>query len=141
MRFASFIALAVIAIVGAANARDFGQWSNSDPNIREWFRSLMQPDTYPEPKSCCGEADGYYADVVKYKNDQLIAVITDERDDTPLGRIHEEIGTEYIVPLNKIVIKDGNPTGHVIIFLGGRLWYSQDHYERPVLCYVMNGGV
>src|SRR6185312_15615832 len=42
-----------------AQARDMGQWEGSSPETRAWFRSLVQPDTLV---SCCGDADGYYAD-------------------------------------------------------------------------------
>lgn len=122
-----------------ANARDLGQWKDVDPQISAWYARLMQPDTIGQMGggiSCCGEADAYWADEVEVKDGQMIAVITDDRDDKPLGRVHEEIGTRYVVPPNKITRQDGNPTGHVIIFLGdGRA------APRSVLCYVMNGGV
>jgi len=38
-----------------------------------------------------------------------------------------------LVPPEKITRKDGNPTGHVIIFIAP--------VSQAVLCYVMNGGV
>jgi hypothetical protein len=74
----------------------------------------MQPDTIP-PVSCCGEADAYWADQVRVgPNGEIIAAITDDREDGPLRRMHEDIGNKYIVPLNKIIKKDVNPTGHAI---------------------------
>jgi hypothetical protein len=124
-----------------ALGRDLGQWSNRDAAERFWFQQLMQPDTYPEPKSCCGESDAYWADVVHVEGGKTIATITDERDDDPLRRIHEEPGTRYIIPPNKIVDKPGNPTGHIVIFLGGITWDHTANRTRAVLCFVLNGGV
>ncbi len=44
--------------------------------------------------SCCGEADAYWADAFEAtSNGDYIAIITDPRDDEPLGRIHRDIGT------------------------------------------------
>lgn len=123
-----------------AYARDLGQWQNNDPQISQWFRALMQPDTFP-PISCCGEADAYWADKVEIgPQGEMIAVVTDDRDDRPLMRMHENIGSRYVVPPGKITKKDGNPTGHVILFLGTATWLGGQS-QRPVLCYVMNTGV
>ena len=135
-----FAGLALCLLLTAiAFSRDLGQWEGHDPAIRAWFSHLKQPDA-PQV-SCCGESDAYYADEVKYKNGRMIAVITDEREDAPLMRQHEDLGTEYEVPSGKITRQDGNPTGHVIIFLGGMSWLNDKKMPRPVLCYVMNGGV
>lgn len=70
----------------------------------------MQPD---RPNlSCCGEADGYWADSYEVKGDQYVAIITDTRDDTKLGRRqHIEAGTRVAVPNSKIKWGSGNPTG------------------------------
>jgi hypothetical protein len=100
----------------------------------------MQPDTWP-PVSCCGEADAHWADKFEIApNGQTIAIVTDDRDDGPLMRVHEEIGKNYVIPPNKITKKDGNPTGHVVLFLGAVTWENGQE-TRQVLCYVMNGGV
>lgn len=146
------VALALLALfvlhfsfsrtISVAHGRDLGQWDPNDPMTR-WFANLMQPDN---PKmSCCGESDAYWADEVHIEQDELgrqtvVAVITDDRDDLPLKRIHEDIGTRYAVPLNKITKKDGNPTGHVILFLGANEWEG-NRRKRDVVCYVMNDGV
>jgi hypothetical protein len=133
--------------IGVVNARDLGQWGDVDPQISAWFAGLMQPDSFP-PVSCCGEADAYWADQVEIRTDgeghqQIVAVITDDRDDGPLRRIHEDIGKRYVVPPNKITRQDGNPTGHVVIFLGGVTLDRDGNRAEPraVLCYVQNGGV
>lgn len=93
-----------------APARDLGQWDGVDPLHRQWFNGLMQPD---RPNlSCCGEADGYWADSYEVKGDQYVAIITDTRDDTKLGRRqHIEAGTRVAVPNSKIKWGSGNPTG------------------------------
>ena len=116
--------------ITAAQARDLGQWERNDPRISAWFKSLMQPDN--PHMSCCGEADAYWADGVEVKDGQIIAIITDNRPDEPLGRAHVPVGTRIVVPPHKLKWDRGNPTGHTVIFL------SRD---RSVYCYVQNGGV
>lgn len=129
---ASIIALVflVSALVGVARARDNGQWEGSDPAIRQWYQSLMQPDV--PTLSCCGEADAYWCDDIHVRDGKTYCKITDDRPDAPLGRIHREIGTEFEIPPNKLKYDAGNPTGHAIIFLsaGGYPW-----------CFVQAGGV
>lgn len=111
-------------------ARDLGQWANSDPAIKAWYESLMQPDI-PQA-SCCGEADSYWADSFETSpNGEYVAIITDPRDDEPLKRQHVDIGTKIVIPNYKLN-KDSNPTGHGIIFL------SRGGY---VYCYIAPGGV
>jgi hypothetical protein len=112
-----------------APARDLGQWENSDPNVRAWFRSLMRPDM--PTASCCGEADGYWADEVHVRDGKVFATITDDRDDGPLKRPHVPVGTEIEVPPNKLKWDRGNPTGHNIIFLTT---------YRFVFCFVQGSG-
>ena len=112
-----------------APARDLGQWENSDPNIRAWFQSLMQPDV--PTSSCCGEADGYWADEIHVRDGKVFATITDDRDDSPLKRPHVPVGTEIEVPPNKIKWDRGNPTGHNIIFLST---------YKFVYCFVQGSG-
>ncbi len=116
--------------LAAAPARDLGQWEAGDPEIRAWYRSLMQPD-FPT-MSCCGEADAYWADSYEIKDGQYVAIITDPRPDGPLRRPHLEIGTRIVVPNHKLKWDDGNPTGHGVIFLGG---------PGYVFCYLPPGGV
>ena len=129
-------------LVPRAHARDLGQWDNVDSAVKQWYATLMQPDN--PTVSCCGEGDAYWADVVEVgSNKEMIAVITDDRADEPLERIHEDVGTRYVVPPNKISRKDGNPTGHVILFLGGAIRDADGNrmLPRAGLCYVLNGGV
>jgi hypothetical protein len=113
-----------------AHSRDNGQWEGSDPEIRKWYQSLMQPDV--PTLSCCGEADAYWCDEIHVKGDKAYCRITDTRPDAPLGRPHREIGEEYEIPPNKLKHDAGNPTGHSIIFLSsaGYTW-----------CFVQAGGV
>jgi hypothetical protein len=92
-----------------APARDLGQWEGADPEQRKWFRGLMQPDR--PNRSCCGLADAYWADSYEVKDNQYIAIITDERDDEPLNRPHIENGRRFVVPNSKIKWDSGNPTG------------------------------
>ena len=149
MNWRALVLGAILLQCTTAHARDLGQWADQDPQIRAWFEHLMQPDTMRtiSPQSCCGEGDAYWADEVHVRDGKMFAVITDKRPDGQCGvmecRFHEEPGTEYEVPPGKIVGKEqeklGNPTGHVVIFLGGRTQYNGT-WHRDVLCYVPNSG-
>ena len=124
------VVAAFVLSIGKAPPRDLGQWEDVDPFTRQWFNGLMQPD---RPNlSCCGEADGYWADSYEVKGDQYVAIITDTRDDTKLGRRqHIEAGTRVAVPNSKIKWGSGNPTGHGIILIG---------LGGDVFCYLPPGG-
>jgi hypothetical protein len=117
-------------LVSVANARDFGQWETVNPEIREWYQALMQPDN--PSVSCCGEADAYWADSFEVDGDRYVAIITDSRPDEPLRRKHIDVGTRIVVPNHKLKYDQSNPTGHGIIFL------NRGDY---VYCYVAPGGV
>jgi hypothetical protein len=109
------VALFTVAFVSIASAMDNGQWENSDPTVREWYRSLMQPDV-PQA-SCCGEADAYWADEIHVRDGKTYATITDDRDDAPLGRAHIDIGTVIEIPANKLKWDKSNPTGHGVVLV------------------------
>lgn len=116
---------------GTAESRDLGQWENSDPAIRNWYQTLMQPDAPAMP--CCGEADAYWADEVHVRDGKVYARITDERDDAPLRRPHIPPGTEFEIPREKLKWDRGNPTGHNVLFVGAG--------NGRVFCFVQNGGI
>lgn len=120
----------VTALVGRAHARDLGQWENADPEVRQWYKSLMQPDN--PTASCCGEADAYWCDDISVRNGKTYCRITDPRPDAPLGRPHREIGEEFEIPPEKLKWDSGNPTGHYIVFL---------RVDGYVWCFVQAGGV
>ena len=105
----------MLAMIGPALARDGGQWEETAPEIREWYRGLMQPDN--PGVSCCGEADAYYADEVHVRNGKTYATITDNRPDAPLMRMHVPVGTEIEIPDAKLKWDRGNPSGHSVVFL------------------------
>jgi len=116
--------------VGNVKARDVGQWEATDPEVRAWYRGLMQPDN--PSASCCGTADAYWADEIWVRNGKTYAVVTDDRPDSPLGRPHVPNGTEVEIPNHKLKWDKGNPTGHGVVFLGP---------NRYVFCFVQPGGV
>lgn len=116
--------------ISYAYPHDSGQWENSDPTIRQWYQSLMQPDN--PTMSCCGEADAYWADDFHVRDGKLYVTITDNRPDAPLGRPHIPVGTVIEVPNNKLKWDRSNPTGHGILFV------TRMNY---VYCYVQPGGV
>lgn len=125
-----FVALALMLSAVVAFAHDEGQWTRSDPAVRDWYQSLMQPDN--PGVSCCGEADAYWADEIHIREGRTYAVVTDQRDDAPLHRPHVDVGTEIEIPNHKLKWDRGNPTGHGVPFL------SRGGY---VYCFVQPGGV
>lgn len=130
-----FAAVCLLILLGALYAapawcRDIGQWEGSDPAVRAWYQSLMQPD-HPT-SSCCGEADGYWCDDLRVSAGKAVCTITDDRPDEPLGRPHVQVGTVIEIPDYKLKYDRGNPTGHGVVFLS---------YALHVFCYVQGGGV
>jgi len=81
--------------------------------------------------SCCGVADAYWCDEVHVRDNRTYCNITDDRPDGPLMRPHREVGTEIAVPNEKLTWKDGNPTGHAIVFIG---------VYGTVYCFVQSSG-
>ena len=63
-------ALMMLFAASGTHAIDNGQWENTDPAIREWYREFKMPDA--PHVSCCGEADAYYADKVYTKDGKNI---------------------------------------------------------------------
>lgn len=118
------------ALIGSVRAKDVGQWEASDPAVREWYKSLMQPDN--PSASCCGESDAYWADEVHVRDGKTYATITDDRPDEPLRRPHIPVGTEILVPDHKLTWKYGNPVGHNILFVttGGHVY-----------CFIQGSGI
>ena len=120
--------LALLLATTIVSAKDAGQWADVDPEVRAWIQSLKMPDQDPlHADSCCGEADAYEADIGEQTVDgQNYAIITGTRGN-PLP-----IGTKLLIPPTKVQNKQGNPSGHVIVFAstGG-----------VVYCFIPNGGV
>lgn len=127
----SFFAMAAFVARDLAHGRGLGQWEAIDPEIRQWYQSLMQPDV--PTASCCGEADAYLCDDYYYSpsRHKSFCRVTDDRPDEPRGRPHVEVGTEIEIPPNKLKYDRGNPTGHGVVFI------SRGRY---VFCYVQPGG-
>jgi hypothetical protein len=130
MRLILTILTGIVLGVSPAAARDLGQWENTDPAVREWYRGLMQPDN--PNASCCGEADAYWADEIHVRNGKTYARITDDRPDEPRRRPHLPIGTEFEIPNHKLKWDRGNPEGHNVIFVS-----PYGH----VLCFVQGSGI
>lgn len=120
----------LLLLVGRAWPHDSGQWEGADPAIREWYRGLMRPDA--PHASCCDLSDAYYADIVHVRNGKTFAVVTDDRDDAPLGRPHIDVGTEIEVPNDKLKWDRGNPTGHNVLFVSKGLF---------AWCFVQGSGI
>lgn len=147
--------LFLLCMVSISHAREQypGQWAQVDPNLTpqqqqersDWFARQKMPD---QPmSSCCGQGDAYYADRSRTgAKGEVIAIVTDERPDQPLGRPNIPIGTEIVVPTekNKDTRLDPNPTGHTIIFVR---WSTESSYGTiisafwQVYCYLPDGGL
>lgn len=127
----TIVAVAAITFIaiGGADARDLGQWQNTDPATKQWFETLMQPDnpTY----SCCGPADGYWCDDIHVRDGKTYCSVTDDRPDEPLHRPHFDVGAEIAVPDGKLKWDRGNPTGHSIVFMNA---------AAMVFCFVQGSG-
>jgi hypothetical protein len=130
VRRLAVLAVGSMVLTATARSRDLGQWENTDPNIRAWYQALKMPDA--PTASCCGEADAYWCDDIHVRNGRTFCTITDDRDNIKLRRTPVPVGTEIQVPDNKLTWKDGNPTGHSIVFLST---------AGLVYCFVQNGGV
>lgn len=115
--------------INTAWPHDSGQWGETTPEIRNWYRGLMQPDN--KTVACCGEADAYFAEA-RVRNGKTYAVIVDDRPDEPRHRPHVPIGTEIEVPNHKLKHDAGNPTGHAVIFLST---------AGAVYCFVQGTGI
>jgi len=61
-------------LIANVSARDMGQWETVDPQIRQWYQALMQPDV--PNASCCGEADAYWADEIHVRDGKTYAIVT-----------------------------------------------------------------
>lgn len=108
--FAIFTAFLILSLcVLLAHARPEGH-ENSPPELREWFQRQKQPDN--PVVSCCGDYDAYISDGFVEENGNLYAIITESKNDIP-------IGTKVLIPPNKYP-RDGidpNPSGHGIVFM------------------------
>jgi hypothetical protein len=98
------------------------------PELDRWYAGLMQPDN--PTASCCGEADAYWADEVHVRDGRTFATITDDRN--VAGRTPVPVGTVVEIPDRKLAWRDGNPTGHAVVFLSS---------GGVVYCYVQGTGI
>ena len=124
-----FLAMLVVAMAtSAAPAKPGGDWSQVAPEVRQWIGELIMPDRDPAyPVSCCGEADAYEADLGETDEaGHNYAIITGTRGN-PLP-----VGTKLLIPPEKVQNRQGNPSGHVIVFT---------NENKNVFCFVPNGGV
>lgn len=119
------ILLVALLLATPTAAREGGDWSNVDPEVRAWIQSLKMPDA--PTTSCCGEADAYEADLGEVGADgQNYAIITNTRGNSL------PVGAKLLIPAHKIQNKQGNPSGHVIVFARS---------DGNVFCFIPNGGM
>jgi hypothetical protein len=116
--------LAILFLTTGAIARDGGDWSKVDPEVRQWIQALRMPDN--PGMSCCGEADAYDADFGESGPDGNYAIVTDSRGN------FLPVGTRLFIPPHKVQNKQGNPSGHVIVFADT---------SGQVHCFIPNGAL
>jgi hypothetical protein len=120
------VLLSVLITTSAVIARPGGDWSQVDPEIREWMSKVHRPDIGTgHDSSCCGIGDSYEADLGKVLDDgMIVAIVTNNRGN------FLPVGTELIIDPRKIQNTEGNPTGHVIVFASE---------YGVVYCFIPNG--
>lgn len=120
----SLVAMGIIILLSSAHAAVGDRWASVDPELREWFQSLKQPDN-PQV-SCCGSGDAYYADEITVKTgNKVFVTITDNRGN-PLP-----VGTELEIPPHKMN-RDANRTGQYIVFASP---------NGTVYCFISGTGI
>ncbi len=130
MKNTLLVLFSLLNLTSSVQAKDNGQWEDTSPSIKEWYRNLMQPDN---PRiSCCGEADAYWTDAIEVVDGKTYAIVTDTRDDGPLSRPHIDSGTRVFVPDHKLKWDKGNPTGHTVSFI---------NTDKNVICFVQGWGI
>ena len=107
-----------LLLICSAQARDNGQYYNSSPELRKWFRSQKDPNT---GASCCTEADGIYAE-------------EDIRQGAYWTRFEATKGKWIRVP-EETVIKGSNKNGAPVA------WWYYLNGEVRIRCYAPGGGV
>jgi hypothetical protein len=121
-------------LMGFAHAGAPETWMDSgDPQINEWFPTVMMPPG--NRSSCCGKGDAFYAENVSDSKEFIRVRI-------PQGRGIVPDGAEFDVSKDHIQVNYGNPTGKIVVFIGDVPGY--DDYEDPatptppkqVICYI-----
>lgn len=105
----------LICTVGAATARDNGQYQNVPEDIRNWFNEQTSPKN---GYVCCSIADGHETEE-DIRNGNWVT-----------------IGAKwYPVPASSVIHKP-NPVGHPIV------WYTQYETHEPVIkCFISGAGL
>ena len=116
MRTVLILMLAFCSSVYAEN------WiSSGDEEIDAWYAGVQRShfseteQRWPGGGKCCGKSDAYWADKASVINGQWTVTITDTRE-VP-NRITRDGQTFAINPDIIDRLRQGNPTGHVIIFV------------------------
>ena len=118
----------VMLLSAVAQARDNGQWAQSDPATREWFRSQRNPTT---KVPCCSEADGTYAEE-DIRGDDYWARFTYQRWDMSGKKYASEVSEWMRVP-PETVIHDPNRHGSPVVW-----WYFVDG-KPGIRCFAPGG--
>lgn len=94
-------------------------------------RDLMADPNTLYPTSCCGVADAYWTDKVRFDDmGEMYVTVTDKRDIS--GRKFRD-GDEILVPIERIDHdRQVNPTEHNILFIGAN--------GNMVYCFFPYGG-
>jgi hypothetical protein len=94
--------------------------SSGDAEIDAWYEKAQRnpwPGAAPNTTGgkCCGKADAFWADKEEVIDGQHVVTITDDR--VIEGR-KDRNGQKFVISPEVIDrLRQGNPTGHVIIFI------------------------
>ena len=93
--------------------------TSGDAEIDAWYegvqRNYYNGQEFDSGGRCCGKADAYYADKSESIDGQWIVTITDDR--MVPNRVDRNGQTFAINPDIIDRLRQGNPTGHVVLFV------------------------
>lgn len=110
----TFLALFFVLVVTVA-AKDSGQYAQSDPAVREWFKSVKNKSGV----SCCDISDGHRTEEERRGNSYWV----------PIN------GNWTRVPDEAVIYDAGNPVGQAVV------WYSAYSNEIHIRCFVPGAGI
>ena len=124
------ICAVVVIFASMASARDNGQWAQSDPATREWFRSQKNPTT---KVPCCSEADGTYAEEDIRENEYWTRFGYRTWDSS--GSAYREFTSEWMRVPPETVIHNPNRHGAPVVW-----WYFVDG-KPGIRCFAPGAGI
>lgn len=111
MNIRILISVILVIFVSQSSARDRGQFGNSSPERREWFKNLKS-----EKGSCCADADG--------------TALTDAEWKSENGHYSVFIDNQWITVPDDAVLKGPNMDGRTIV------WPIRGYLGISIRCFI-----